>query len=168
MKNLGPELVEQLRKIEPQIILQLYKTYPCAVELEDGSVHDCVYFVESSVVQKRLERTSVPFAQSWLDISTIKAIRPSRKRVPPKVADYLYTMGETGMGYYDFRLYFWWVFWKRYLTGTLVDFVDLPWCFGPSSVTGCKITISRGKTVPKNRHLEIAWCEIPDINLDHR
>ena len=121
--RLAPFLQEQLRKIEP---VEPFRDvlYPCALEMQDGTVFECAYLVETT----NDRRDRAPLSPFNVDLSQIKRIRESRHRVPAKVARELYQSGESGMGYYYFRLHFIWPFRRAYLlSASLIDFEYFPW-----------------------------------------
>ena len=127
-------LFEKLNRVTPSRDGDMLY-YPCRVVTRDGRVFDRVY------VQPRepyLTRWGVlPFDdrdKGWIAISEIVDLEESPFRLPPHLADKVYRWGETGMGYFRFRVGF-----RRWrnsavATGNAVDFIPLP-----QGVTGADV-----------------------------
>lgn len=72
-------------------------TYPCAVTLIDGTIHErayCNLFARYSD------------AGDWINPETVAEIRESPHRLPVHLARLLYAAGESGMGYQICTLHF--------------------------------------------------------------
>ena len=88
--------------------------------------------------------------------SYVVSVRESRFRLPARFANEIYRAGETGFGYTAFTLVFPLGYRRNYtVPGSAVDFLEYPFCFGPSSVRDVILYPSKRKlrAVP-----EAHWC----------
>jgi hypothetical protein len=121
--SIDARLFAVLKNIRPSCDRGLYY-YPCQVESTEGVVHPRVYVVSLDQF-KTLWSLSANLTRD-LKIEEVARIEESASRLPPDIADKLYKYGESGMGYYAFRVLFRDGTWRDYLTGDAVDFIGYP------------------------------------------
>ena len=119
---------EQLSTIEPVQVPSGAVLYPCSARLVSCELIPCVYFIEASQF-KYVFAESLPPQDSIISASDIAAIDESAYRLPARYASNIYQHGESGFGYYLFRLTFSWWARRDYLVGGFVDFLRYPWSY---------------------------------------
>jgi hypothetical protein len=158
---LPAELAEQLALVPPSHQGDLaYR--PCSVTLRDGTVRDRVYVQE---VTSWLAGWGVlpedDDGKDELALVEVAAIAESPSRLPPGIADAIYADRESGMGYFAFTLLFADGSSLPYVTGDILDFLELPSAMTPKYIVGVR---TRGST-PQEASLDgyggalsFAWC----------
>lgn len=159
--TLSIELRQQLHKVEPSSEPITGVEYrPCRVGLRDGRVDDFVYVQE---VASYLERWGVlpaeDSAKREIALGDIVSIEDSPRRLPVQLANRLYEAGETGMGYQIFSVVFPDGVEVPCLTGTAVDFVDLPVELDPRSAVDVRVGVPRSLREDEYYgSADYAWC----------
>jgi hypothetical protein len=117
-------LAEMLRRITPSggeaVGVPTY--YACAARLKTGRVIERVYLCEAEVYIRYWGF----WPQDEINLLDIVSLEESRFRLPAHFANAIYEAGETGMGYFAFRVNFHDGTNISYLTGSAVDFIDYP------------------------------------------
>ena len=132
--------------------------YPCRAILDDGSVHDRIYFVDSN-----------EFARIWgivserptVDAGRVVQIEVATDRLPPDLANTLYEAGESGMGYCVFVVRFRDGAEQPYVTGNAVDFLD--WPTGRSGADAVAVYPHHGRGMPHRAGLSFQWCPVANL-----
>ena len=154
--ELSTNLRLQLDLIEPSESWFGLLRYPCAAELRDGTVLNCVYFVDLATFERTQpgKQPEEAYGPRYVSPDRVASIRESPLRLPARFANEIYRAGEAGMGYFDFCLVF--SFWCRrdYVVG-LVDFLEYPRWYGPADVKA--VILYRNKRKPR-RQPETWWC----------
>jgi hypothetical protein len=155
--ELSEDLESQLSVIEPSHDNGI-KYYPCVVTLDDNSIVDGVYIVNA---QEYINIWGVwPDEDSGkreVDLKRVIKIENSRNRLPPHIADEIYTAGESGMGYCVFTLLFNDGSRHAYVTGNAVDFIQYP--NGKSSGDIKRVLPHEGRDkADENSHFDYYWC----------
>lgn len=100
---------------------------PCSVILKDGKQIDNVYILPA---QDYIKAWGVwpedDSNKSHIDINQVIKIKESPNRLPVSIANKIYQVGESGMGYHIYTLIFRDGLKQTYLTGNAADFVILP------------------------------------------
>jgi hypothetical protein len=130
--QITPELLEQLKRMEPSRneFATLIEYYPCKVTLKDGRSFDRVYVQEAESYKIHwsvLPKKSIP-------ITEVVKIEESPVRLPAKLANKMYKVGESGMGYCVFTLVLKDGRELPYVMGNAVDFPNLPADVMPSMI----------------------------------
>lgn len=101
--------------------------WPCQVRLKDGSVYPRVYLAEAKEYQDAwiVWPDQDPDKQD-LDIRDVSLIEPSPFRLPEKYARSLYSEGESGMGFFVYKVVFDDGEELILVSGNLVDFIPYP------------------------------------------
>ncbi len=159
---LSPDLARQLSEVPTSG--DIY--HPCSVTLNDGTVNDRVYVVESA-----------RYYRNWgvwpehdrgkrsLDIRIVASINDSPSRLPARFADELYEAGESGMGYTIFTVRFRDGNSIAVGTGNAVDFIDYPDEQSPQTVVGVLPHV--GQDDPNLRSgPEYWWCLYEEARRD--
>jgi hypothetical protein len=154
--QLSASLKAQLQAIEPTHD-RIMEYFPCAVLLAGGEQHDCVYLAEA--------RSYIRVWGVWPDddpgkrairIEDVAQIQPSPSRLAPRFAREMYAVGESGMGYCIFTLYFSDGTRQPYTTGNLIDFPQLPQGKSIQDVVALRPNEGRGhKTLAAKPY---HWC----------
>ena len=119
-------LRREIDSIEPSMDGQI-AYYPCSVMLKSGAK---VQFVCIAEAESYFEKWGVwpenDSSKRSILIEDIAHISESENRLPARFASQLYISGESGMGYYKFRLKFTNGLIQSYLCYSLVDFIIYP------------------------------------------
>lgn len=127
------------------------------VSLTNGQQRDCVYMVEA--------KSYIRVWGVWPDddpgerailLEDVAEIQPSPSRLPVTFARQMYAIGESGMGYCIFTLYFSDGARQAYCTGNLIDFPELPESKSISDVVAIKPNEGRGEQGLGTQ--EYYWC----------
>jgi len=122
------ELVERLKNVERSgdALSPLGGAfyYPCSTELNDGRTLECVYFGDKKDYVKHWGNTTS--GRFFVDLSEVKAISECKYCISSKLAKKIYDSGESGMGYYKFRIVMKDGKIFPYLTGDAVEYLELP------------------------------------------
>ncbi|MFC4347010.1 hypothetical protein ACFO5Q_04060 [Kordiimonas lipolytica] len=126
LPKLSGKMLAQLQSIEPSNGFA-GNWYPCSIELEDGSILENVYLIDGR------SQENASYYGSWDQYlknpqlsARIKAIRSSPNRLPKKHREFLYRIGESGMGYMHFTLVTNEGHEYAYTTGNFMDFMEMP------------------------------------------
>ena len=120
------DLLHQIKSIQPSGSYGI-EYRPSMVTLVDGRIIDCVYFVQEQQYNKHWGIwPEDDKGKLYLHIQEITKVEESPTRLPSKIANELYRVGETGMGYFCFTIIFSDRSKQVYMTGNAVDFVPLP------------------------------------------
>ena len=128
---LSAELAAQLRAITPSYDGPLAR-WPCSARLVDGRVLPRVLVAAGEA----LPGSWRPPPRSAVPLETVVAFTESPERLPADLATQLYRSGETGMGYFAFRVRFRDGGVQDYVAGSVVDFIQYPEGRGPGDVVG--------------------------------
>ena len=154
--HLSPNLEAQLHAIE-RTRGGMMEYFPCQVLLTSGEQQDCVYVAEAS--------SYIRIWGVWPDddpdkkairFEDVARVQPSPYRLPARLAREMYSVGETGMGYCIFTLYFADGTRQPYCTGNLIDFPELPVGKSVRDVVALKPNEGRGEQSLGTR--EYHWC----------
>jgi hypothetical protein len=127
--------------------------YPCAVRLKTGRTIERVYLCEA----EEYIRYWGFWPKDEINLLDIVSLEESRFRLPARFANAIYEAGETGMGYFAFRVNFHDETNISYLTGSAVDFIDFPAGKGSADVAG--INKFGGRGVSEGREgTPCSWC----------
>lgn len=154
--QLNAELVDQLRAVPPSQDGGL-EYRPCAVTLDDGQEEMAVYVVPHAAYIRQWGvlpeddpgKRNVPLAR-------VRSIRDSPYRLPSRLANELYSAGESGMGYTVFTVEFANGFRRAYVTGNAVDFIDPP--PGMHVHDACRVFPHQGREQAHQVAIQYAWC----------
>lgn len=131
-------------------------TYPCSVETVDGTYWPRVLFAEKATYHKHFEGT-YGMEDPFLDVESVKAVRPSPSKTPAAIERRMYRHGETRMG--GFVVTFVLGDGKRfvYSGGDFCEFVSVPEGYRPDDIVEVvfeghsRIDLAKAK-----------WIESPD------
>lgn len=154
--ELSNELLCQLEEIESSHFAGIdYK--PCSVTLLDGRKFDCVYVIS---VQQYFNHWGLPpekaRGKNFVQIQNVARIEESPSRLPSKIADAIYQAGESGMGCYQFTLFFSDDSKQEYMTGNAVDFVPFP--AGKTNADIVKVIPGYEADKDVKQGLKYFWC----------
>jgi hypothetical protein len=163
--ELSAEQRSQLARIEPSVVDEELRYWPCSVTLKDGTIVDRVYIVAAQ-----------PYINTWgvwpdqdsfkheVRIEEVVAIRPSPTRIPKRFADVLYGTGESGMGYTVFTAVFRDGTSRAYIAGNAIDFIDVPSGLTAEDIIEVRPHIGRERAIEDRA--PYFWC-IHGIGASH-
>ncbi|MGH6932052.1 MAG: hypothetical protein ACREEE_06405 [Dongiaceae bacterium] len=96
-------------------------------------------------------------------IENVAAISDSPFRLPPEIANHLYRAGETGMGYYMFKLLFSDQTEQVCASGSAVDFVHLP--VSKTAADIVNVIVGNGRKAGYVKGPAYSWCLFGDGEL---
>jgi len=91
-----------------------------------------------------------------IHIQNVQKIQETPNRLPAKFANSLYSEGESGMGYYKFKVVFKDGEESSYVTGSLVDFIKYPNGYSQGMIDNIVHHKTNKNKLQKN--LEYVWC----------
>lgn len=151
IRRLPNELQDQLHRIEPSEFRQGINVYPCAVTLRNGDYKSRVYLYEPSALRAftGFDRPeNLAHVDRYLLADEIESIRESPERLPARFANEIYKAGESGYGYFAFRLMFRFLGHKDYVGGGLIDFLFYPRLRRASHVVGVQVHSPKRRITP--------------------
>jgi hypothetical protein len=128
--ELPSALADQLARVETSHD-NSFEFAPCQVTLATGQVVDHVYLAEATSYYKHWGADS---SRQYLSVADVAHIAESPSRLPAPLADKLYAVGESGMGYILFTAVMSDGSRLPFISGNAVDFLDWPEGFGPRDV----------------------------------
>jgi hypothetical protein len=156
LPGLPSALRRQLEAVPPSVDSGLaYR--PCTVALRDGSFRDFVYVQEVGAWASRwIGKGLIP--ERRMTVDEVTSVAESRRRLPIAIANQLYDVGETGMGYYVFTLVFDDGREVPCLTGGAVDFIDLPDELDPARVVDVRVGVPTIELSKYANAADYLWC----------
>jgi hypothetical protein len=153
---INPKLYKQLKSIKTETIAFHHGNkfyYPCSIELDDGTLFDCVYLFLNEINSFWWINKS---EENKLDIDHIKNIMNSNYRLPAKYSKKF--IGETGMGYTSFVIIFKDGTKQDYICQETCEFPDLPTNYSISDISNVIIhnNNKNSKTFLKSK--AYYWC----------
>ena len=141
--------------------------YPCLLRMRDGSVIQRAYVMPAAEYIKRWG--SFPEddrGKRSVRIEDVADLQESPHRLPPEFANELYANGESGMGYFAFRVRFRNGGVRSYVTGSAVDYSPLPTGITPGDVARVEPHGGRGDTATSGS--PYTWCLFEGIQTTDR
>lgn len=131
--------------------------FPCRVRLHDGSFRDRVYVLPAAEYIKQWGvYPEDDRGKDSIRIEDIADLQESPLRLPAEFANELYAHGESGMGYFTFRVRFRNGAARSYVTGSAVDFVPFPTGMTGADIVKVEPHGGRGDTALSGS--PYAWC----------
>lgn len=136
--------------------------YPCGVILKNGSRNDHVFFVNKKDFLEYWGWT--PKEEYTIHLEDVEDIYESPYRLPKDLAQEIYSRGETGMGYYGFRIIMKDGRIFPYITGGAVDLIELPEGYTVNDIDGIGSPVHAvDKEKRLYRHKTYHWCLVDDL-----
>jgi hypothetical protein len=164
---LSSELREQLALIEPSHDGPL-EYRPCKVTLDGGEEQDFVLFVRAADYFVLWGVWPVNDSQKRsVAVERVVSIRESSYRLPPALANALYEVGESGMGYFVFTVLVRDGRRLPFVTGGAVDFPALPLGVTTNDIVDVFPEVGRDQfrdrgPLPEESTANYFWCLYAD------
>lgn len=160
IKKLNCKIVPSVESKDSPYAVQYY---PCGVELKDSRKLDCVSFIDREGYYRHWGDS--PKDRLFLDLGDVSDIFESVYRLSPELAQKLYDIGETGMGFFRFVVVMNDDKRFTYVTGNLVDFLEPPDGYQVSDIIDVLPGESTCKDWRTNHHKpkKYYWCLVDDL-----
>jgi len=156
VKKISKELKIQLLKVQPSKD-GLIEYRPCQVRLKNGEICNRVCLVEAkSYLQIWGMMPDEDIGKGYILIENIEKIQESPFRLPAIFANKLYRAGETGMGYFLYKLEFNNSKNIDVLSGNVVDFPPISNDFFEIKIKN--VFPHKGSRVKSIQCPEYLWC----------
>lgn len=164
---LNSELREQLTLIEPSHNGSL-EYRPCKVTLDGGEEHDFVLFAQAGDYFALWGVWPIDDPQKRsVAVERVVSVQESSYRLPSALANALYEVGESGMGYFVFTVVLRDGRRLPFVTGNVADFPALPSGVTTDDIVDVLPEIGRGQfrdraALPEESTANYFWCLYAD------
>ncbi|SRR3989344_5064072 len=163
VKRITDKQKEQLFKVTPSKDSEM-EYRPCQVTLRNGDTLDNVYVVEKDYyLQTWGIMPDSDSGKRYILIEDVAKIRESPNRLRVDLANKIYKNGESGMGYYVFKILFDNGQTINVVTGGAVDFVPLPDGLTTNNIIDVLLNQDSSKNYTGGP--EYFWCLFTDDTL---